>query len=46
MLGAGEQVPIAGVVGIDPQRPFDMDLARQRLPGRRAGGGVALFDGS
>ena len=46
LLGAGEQVPIADVVGIGLQRPFGMDLARQRLPGRRAGGGVALFDGS
>ena len=46
LLGAGEQVPIAGVVVIGLQRPFGRDLARQRLSGRRAGGGVALFGGS
>ena len=46
LLGVGEQGPIAGVVGIDLQRTFDMDLARPRLPGCRAGGGLALFDGS
>jgi hypothetical protein len=46
LLGAVDQVPTAGVAGIDPQGPSEMGLARPRLPGRRDGGGLAVFAGS